>query len=487
MAYVRIAVSMLALLSLSCCSSAARDNKGTEFILTFPENLHRQNLNPKLFIACPHPGGATVEITLSSTGYNTRERVTYGMVTEVEVDRAAVELVGSRKSDKSVHVTSDVEIVVYGVFAEKFSSDAYLALPTDVLGTEYFASCAGTPSDRPDRPAEFGVVGVHDGTTVTIVPSQAVTFDGQNYTAGQSFSVGLDRFETLQVQASEDLTGSKITADQPVAVLSGNMFAICMPMDEPQLGSGDHIVEMIPPVDTWGKEFVTVPLTKRTGGDLFRVVAARNNTQVDVSNKNTKTLNAGEFWEIDVPSDEYRHVTSSEPVLLVQYSKSNDADGTQTDPFMMIIPPVAQFETEYTFSTVELFSTFSRRTHHINLVISSANKAGLRLDGQQLPSNTVWHDVPGTDYAAAQLDIPEGTHTVKHISPIVTIGLLSYGFVTPESYGYPGGLRLSRIAASCSTTTPVPADRVDNDCDGRVDEELLNGIDDDGDGLIDED
>eukprot|EP00058_Branchiostoma_floridae_P010580 XP_002596068.1 hypothetical protein BRAFLDRAFT_66201 [Branchiostoma floridae] len=164
-------------------SSAARDNKGTEFILTFPENLHRQNLNPKLFIACPHPGGAAVEITLSSTGYNTRERVTYGRVTEVEVDRAAVELVGSRKSDKSVHVTSDVEIVVYGVFAEKFSSDAYLALPTDVMGTEYFASCAGTPSDRPDRPAELGVVGVHDGTTVTIVPSQAVTFDGQNYAA----------------------------------------------------------------------------------------------------------------------------------------------------------------------------------------------------------------------------------------------------------------------------------------------------------------
>jgi len=65
-----------------------------------------------------------------------------------------------------------------------------------------------------------------------------------------------------------------------VAVLSGNMFAICMPMDEPQLGSGDHIVEMIPPVDTWGKEFVTVPLAKRTVGDKFRVIAARDNTQV---------------------------------------------------------------------------------------------------------------------------------------------------------------------------------------------------------------
>ncbi|XP_066304424.1 IgGFc-binding protein-like [Branchiostoma lanceolatum] len=334
---------------------------------------------------------------------------------------------------------------------------------------------------------EFGVVGINDGTTVTIVPSQPVAFDGQNYTTGQAFSVGLDRFETLQVQTDEDLTGSKITASQPVAVLSGNMFAVCLPAGVPQVGSGDHLVEMIPPVDTWGKEFVTVPLTKRTAGDLFRVVAARDNTQVDITNENTKTLNAGEFWEIDVPSDEYRHVTSSEPVLLVQYSKSSDADNTLTDPFMMVIPPVAQFETEYTFSTVDLISDLSEPTHHINLVIRSANKAGLRLDGQPLPSDTIWHDVRESDYAAAQLDISAGTHTVGHLSPIVTIGLFSYGFVRPESYGYPGGLRLARIAALCSTTAPVPADRVDNDCDGRVDEELLNGIDDDGDGLIDED
>ncbi|XP_078665698.1 uncharacterized protein LOC144908059 [Branchiostoma floridae x Branchiostoma belcheri] len=137
--------------------------------------------------------------------------------------------------------------------------------------------------------------------------------------------------------------------------------------------------------------------------------------------------------------------------------------------------------------TVELVVTGPGSTHHINLVVRSADKAGLLLDGQRLPSDVVWHDVPGTDYAAAQLTISAETHTVRHLSPISTIGLFSYGFVKPESYGYPGGLRLARIAASCSATTPVPGDRQDNDCDGRVDEELLNGRDDDGDGLVDED
>ncbi|KAI8521974.1 hypothetical protein Bbelb_017280 [Branchiostoma belcheri] len=595
---VCVILSVLTLAALFDCSPAARDNKGTEFIVTFLENVDRQRYNPKVFIACPHPSGATVDINLPATGENIIQNVAHGQVTKVELDRTAVELTGSGKSYRAVHITSDVEIVVYGVFAEKASSDAYLALPTDVLGTEYFVPCATMEENARSYPVEFGVVGIHDGTTVTIVPSQAVTFDGQNYAAGQEFSVRLDRFETLQkgtkeqrvkgclkalqpslnrdggryrlqttfdplltshvgkitcpqhlgqisrnflVQKTEDLTGSKITATHPVAVLSGNMFAICRPVGVLQDGSGDHIVEMIPPVDTWRKEFVTVPLTKRTAGYLFRVVAARDNTQrsyavstynsplaqrtmhatahgqtwradhtltpcatvrvtcvdatpsprfqknVDITNENTRTLNAGEFWEIDVPSDEYRHVTSSEPVLLVQYTKTNSVDNSETDPFMMVIPPVAQFDAEYTFSKVELMIKPGAITHHINLVTRSADKAGLLLDGQRLPSDTVWHDVPGTDYAGAQLNISAGTHTIGHISPIVTTGLFSYGFVKLESYGYPGGLRLARIAASCSATAPVPGDRQDNDCDGRVDEELLNGRDDDGDGLVDED
>ncbi|XP_066303644.1 IgGFc-binding protein-like [Branchiostoma lanceolatum] len=491
----RVLLSMLVMVASFGCSQAARDNKGTEFILTFPENFQRDQNRPKLFIACPHPTGARVTITLPYNGDTDTVTVNHGRVEEVELRREAVELRDSEKSDgggRAVHITSDVEIVVYGVFAELKSSDAYLALPTDVLGTEYYAACSSIARNRnqegwDDMPSQFGVVGVHAGTTVTIVPSQAVEFDRRNYGAGQAFSVVLDRFETLQVQATEDLTGSKITATQPVAVLSGNTFAYCLPMGERQRGTGDHLVQMIPPVDTWGEEFVTVPLSRHRGGDLFRVVAARDNTQVDVTNENAKTLNAGEFWEIDIPSDEYRHVTTSEPVLLVQYSKTGSADNTATDPFMMIIPSVAQFEAEYTFSTVDLLYDPSRTTHHINVVTSSADIAGLRLDEQPLPSDTVWHDVPGTRYAAAQLTVSGGTHTVRHMSPIVTTGLFSYGFTYLESYGYPGGLRLAQIAAPCSTTAPVPADRVDNDCDGRVDEELLNGIDDDGDGLIDED
>lgn len=46
------------------------------------------------------------------------------------------------------------------------------------------------------------------------------------------------------------------------------------------------------------------------------------------------------------------------------------------------------------------------------------------------------------------------------------------------------GARLSPIGDFCIPTNSTAKDGLDNDCDDQIDEELLNGIDDDGDGLI---
>ena len=39
----------------------------------------------------------------------------------------------------------------------------------------------------------------------------------------------------------------------------------------------------------------------------------------------------------------------------------------------------------------------------------------------------------------------------------------------------------------CKETEQVPGDSLDNDCDGKIDEEVRDGKDNDGDGKIDED
>ena len=46
---------------------------------------------------------------------------------------------------------------------------------------------------------------------------------------------------------------------------------------------------------------------------------------------------------------------------------------------------------------------------------------------------------------------------------------------------------LLQCCSQCRQTKTEPGDGKDNDCDGRVDEEIRNGKDDDDDGFIDED
>ncbi|CAH1225036.1 FCGBP [Branchiostoma lanceolatum] len=424
-------------------SNFVRDNRGTEFILSFTENFQRQQQKPKLFITGARDIQTDVTVAVPSVNFIKHVRATFGQVTTVDLPREGVEMRGSRRGDTAVRVTAEDDIVVHGVFAEEYSSDGYLALPTDVLGTQYFVASSTVHSTWVAEgfeglPSEFGVVGVHDGTVVNIAPTKNVTFDGQSYKAGHTFSVTLNRMESLQVQTVSDLTGTQIISSQPVAVLSGNLFTV---VGNNQDGSGDHLVEMVPPVDAWGQEFAMVPLKTRKGGDLFRVMAATYDTQITITGESTRTLRAGEYWEYELPSDQYKHLTADKPVLLVQYSKTQKADSVNSDPFMMVIPPVDQLAGDYTFATVNM-TNVSLSTHHVNVIVRTSEIDGLRLDDDVLSPSVGWSAVPGTTLSAAQVDVAAGTHTVKHVSPGVAFGLVVYGFSHMESYGYPAGFRI---------------------------------------------
>lgn len=86
----------------------------------------------------------------------------------------------------------------------------------------------------------------------------------------------------------------------------------------------------------------------------------------------------------------------------------------------------------------------------------------------------------GTTHSAARIKVSFGVHRVIHDSPIVPFAVFSYGYARADSYGYPGGLRLADLTLECVPGNP--GDGLDNDCDRRIDEELKNYIDDDGDG-----
>jgi len=362
--------------------------------------------------------------------------VTPGAVTTVNIPSTFIATLADGIDNKGIHVIAENEITVYGLNHKPLSTDGFLGLPVDVLGKEYLVMSNSTYSPNSSTSSVFGVVATMDNTEVTIVPSS----NTKNRKAGVPFQISLQKGETYQLAADvffADLTGSIITSNNPISVFSGHTCG-----NEPLFTDGcDHMIEQIPPVTTLGKSFVTVPLATRRAGDVFRIVATVDDTNVSVNGNNgyaeVFSLDKGGFKILNVPSNVYSKIESNHAILVAQLSKGQGSDNVSADPFLMLVPPMEQFQNHYKVST----PTTGFDKHFINLAVPISQKDKIELDGSFLDSS-IFTDIPGSTHAGAQLEIDEGHHNISGDLPFVAF---VYGFSSFDSYGYPGGQSLASV------------------------------------------
>jgi hypothetical protein len=279
---------------------------------------------------------------------------------------------------------------------------------------------------------QFLIVGTANGTVVTITPT--VTVGGR--TAGVPYDITLDQGETyLLVDPNglpSDLSGTRISSTEPIGVFGGHKSA-----NIPRgYVSDDHLVEMIPPMSSYGRSFVTVPLETRLGGDFFRVMAAEDNTSVLVNGVAQSPLNANEFFETNLT--EPALITSDKPVMIAQYSASSSFDGVTGDPFMMLVPPYEQYCSTYVVCTpIVGFSG-----NYITVTAPNEAVGNITLDGVEIPAVN-FTPAAGSNFSFARIPVSVGTHT---LNSDLRFGCHVYGFNYLESYGYPAGQSAWRLA-----------------------------------------
>ncbi|XP_078614394.1 IgGFc-binding protein-like, partial [Branchiostoma floridae x Branchiostoma japonicum] len=421
-----------------------------------------------LLITSASADPASVTITAPFANYTRHVTVTDAAVEVVSLPPSiALHWSEFEKARKGVLVTADKEIIVYGVNKNNFTTDGFLGLPVDTMGKKFIVASYGSSAYS----SAYGVFGIENNTVVNITLRGPAQCDGWVYPSGSLVRLVLNEFDAVQCHGDNmsDLTGTEIMSDKPISLMCGE---VCTNIPG-EVGACDHIVAQIPPINTWGRHFVTVPLARRTAGDIFRIVSASDATTVDVTGQLPRLLDSGETWELNVSSNTYQAITSSQPVMVLQYCKGQEADFVESDPFMIYLPPTEQFARDYTFTTVDAVgSVFS---HFVNIVIQTNETGGLIFDGSPLPSSTVWTEIPDTEFSATQLNInvnTNGSHKIVHNSYSVTFSVVYYGFSHYDSVGFPLGLSLVN---QCQITKSVWGDGVDNDCDNKVDEEILNG------------
>ncbi len=356
----------------------------------------------------------------------------------------------------SFHVTAEDNINVYAHSQGNKSSDAFLVLPTQSLGKDYivlaykndgyFASQLGR------TPSQFAAVAVEDSTLVNIQPTTKTYANGDLpqevlLNKGQVYLV---QAEISTANPTGDLTGTIVTANKPIALFAGHQRAT-LPV-EAFIGatspSRDFLCEQIPPIQAWGKSAFIVPFPKpaqitNSGFDIYRVLAANNNTNVYFNKTLVATLNRGQYYE--APINQAGTITANGPILVAQYKKTSNDGGASyiSDPFMMIIPPEEQFIENCKLINIQAYEiqenfqyTKVYLEHYITLVVPQDALTSTKIDGAVV-SPGLYKQIPNSSFYYANVLVSEGQHTVNSTKPI---GVYAYGYGPANSYGYIGGM-----------------------------------------------
>ena len=450
------------------CSSpadATLDSVGNEFLFTFPQSDNGNTAGPyvSIHVSAEEATSGIVEIPgidfhesfAVEAGASTRISLPSTRVSDIVASGAIMDVV-DHVVPAAVRVCADGPVSVTGMNRSVASTDAFLALPTDALGTSYVVSAyeenVSAVTTIP-QPSNLAIVGVEDGTEVTITPSAPTLSGGQlNHSdgpakltpsrpAGQPFTVELDRWGVYYLESGllgGDLTGTQINATLPVAVFGGSQCSYV-----PRVHAAcDHLVEQLPPTNTWGDEFVFPSLATRTAGDLVRIVSRDDATVVTVDGREPFRLDAGGHRDVILASGSSAHVTATAPILVTQLALGSGSDGiagNYADPFQATVVPLAQFRRSYVVNTPAPAGGRADEIGHW-LGLTAPAGATCSLDGAAV---TDWEpSAPG--WRVSRASVATGSHRLECGG--ARFGVQSYGFGWFESYGFPGGLELGPIA-----------------------------------------
>lgn len=355
---------------------------------------------------------------------------------------------------RAYRIESDLPIIAYQFqpldnTSPVFSNDATILFPTHVLTGDYTAITADATFDPDDG---FGIDDVNTGAFVSVVATVDDTtvtlFPTNTLHPGPYQDVVLQRGEVLTGISSQrgaptfgNLSGTRVIADQPVAVFSGSVST-----SEPSSPSeccADHVEHQMLPLSAWGSAYVAAPAAGATGNgnddSLFRITGAFDGTTLSYDpappTGAPTTINAEETvaFITSAPftvraSDETKTFTVSQFLLSNQYFAAFSRPG---DPSMIVLPAAAQFQDAYTFFLPQGYA------RNFVTIIRPAG-AALQLDGSPLTGASFLPlgVLDGEAYEYAHVELPGGSHKVE---ADVAFAIIATGYDNDVSFGYAGG------------------------------------------------
>ncbi len=351
-----------------------------------------------------------------------------------------VQLLGSEQIvNTGIKITSQDPISVYIHQFSGMRSEATLVLPVSALGSShYIMSYEGISANRGVGVSEFAIVATEDDTDVSYTLSDMTENNvGPDETATIILNAG-DCYQVRGANRDTDLTGTSLISSRPIAVFAGSSWS-----GVPQLCRFyDNLLEQMPPVESWGNEFVSAPtIVNPSDYDRYRILSASDNNDVVIRTPGGilpgSILNAGDFMELQTGLPLY--ITADEPIMVGQYLVGADCTSNPFgDPSYLILNSVKQLR-----DTVIMFNSSLEdiSENYISIITLTSEQDAVQLDGVPV---TGWQEID--DYSYVVERVASGSHIVTSTGCGVIAS--AFGLGQMESYAYGGGASFARINAS---------------------------------------
>jgi len=344
--------------------------------------------------------------------------------------------------------------IAVGCFS--FTNDSSLLLPSTALTANYRVTAYPGQSSGPPAPvmpitaSYIAITGIAPTTNVQVLVAPSgdiLAGTGVQATAGgQELDLTLNSGDvaelTSDLGAQFDLSGSLITADQPIQVISG---APCDDVPEDKAAC-DHLEQSVFPAETLGTQYFVPMPSGPLGHPVAHVVRIFGN--VDGTTLTyapamppgcAATIDAGQVIDCGEVDTDFE-VTGTNAFSVATFMLGGtvvDPSGGEGDPSQSLMASVEQYRTKYVF--------LAPSDYDINLIdVVVPSGTTMVLDGKIVDWGV---ETPIADgYDVWRLDLP-GANTSAHVLEATTgvgVQVLGYGLFT--SYQYPAGLNLKRIA-----------------------------------------
>jgi hypothetical protein len=282
-----------------------------------------------------------------------------------------------------------------------YYDSVFVASPTVASGTNFcllaregdYRSYEYTKYDS-GMYSQFEVVATANDTTITITPAANAGLDNLQTNV---YTVNLSQGEVYQAQslnATNDVTGTIITSDQPIIVFAGANTGLIGALDS------NVLTDEQAPTNSWGDEMLAVSFARRTGGDEYRVLALNDNTVVTTNGRTEVTLQSGQWYDAEIGGPvEFQ---ANNPIQVAHFANGEGYDsppnyyGEDTE---ILLPSPNEYSTSY------IVYSPSFATNFLNLIVAT-NAAFTTLDGTNVSLiATNFVAIGSSGYAGAQIPV----------------------------------------------------------------------------------